>query len=60
MVLMEDPRGRHWGYELSKKADVRSGMLYPMLSRMLDAGWVQGGWKDRAAIRDKRPPRRCY
>ena len=60
MVLLKDSNGRHWGYELSKRSGVRSGVLYPMLTRMLDEGWVQDGWEDPATIRDKRPPRRYY
>lgn len=60
MALLEDPGGKHWGYELSLKAGVRSGTLYPMLSQMLKAGWLTDGWEDQAAITEKRPPRRYY
>lgn len=60
MALLGDPTARHWGYELSKKTGVRSGVLYPMLTRMLDEGWVEDGWEDPTTIRDKRPPRRYY
>ncbi|MGH3830703.1 MAG: PadR family transcriptional regulator [Pseudonocardiaceae bacterium] len=60
MVLVGDAGGRHWGYELSKQSGVRSGVLYPMLTRMLDEGWVEDGWEDPTTIRDKRPPRRYY
>lgn len=52
--------GRHWGYQLSKSAGVRSGVMYPILSRMLDEGWLQDGWEDAAAVVEKRPPRRYY
>ena len=60
MALLEDPNGRHWGYELSKRSSVRSGVLYPMLTRMLDEGWVTDGWEDPTTLREKRPPRRYY
>ncbi|MGB7798564.1 MAG: helix-turn-helix transcriptional regulator [Pseudonocardiaceae bacterium] len=60
MALMTEPMGRHWGYELFKRSGVRSGALYPMLTRLLDEGWLTDGWEDRAAIRDKRPARRYY
>jgi PadR family transcriptional regulator PadR len=60
LVLMDDPDGQHWGYELSKQAGVRSGVLYPILRRMLDEGWVTDGWEDPAGINGKRPPRRYY
>jgi PadR family transcriptional regulator PadR len=60
LALMEDPGGRHWGYELSKRSGVRSGVLYPILQRMLDEGWLVDGWEDPAEIGRKRPPRRYY
>jgi PadR family transcriptional regulator PadR len=61
IVLLEDPTSRHWGYELSKQTGVRSGVLYPMLTRMLDEGWVEDGWEDPTiTIHEKRPPRRYY
>ena len=60
MALLDKSADRHWGYELSKQTGVRSGVLYPMLTRMLDEGWVEDGWEDPTTIRDKRPPRRYY
>jgi len=59
MALMAEPAEKHWGYALSKKSGVRSGVLYPMLTRMLDQGWLTDGWEDPATI-DGRPPRRYY
>lgn len=60
LALMEDPAGRHWGYDLSKRAGVRSGVLYPILGRMLEEGWLEDGWEDRTELTGKRPPRRYY
>ena len=61
IALMVDPTGRHWGYELSKLSGVRSGVMYPLLQRMLDEGWLADGWEDQAQTgRAKRPPRRYY
>ncbi|MDN5852240.1 MAG: PadR family transcriptional regulator [Actinomycetia bacterium] len=60
-AMMDVPTGRHWGYELSKSAGVRSGVMYPILTRMLDEGMVKDGWEDDAiAATEKRPPRRYY
>lgn len=59
-ALMEDPTGRHWGYDLSKRAGVRSGVLYPILHRMLEDGWLEDGWEDPGEILERRPPRRYY
>jgi PadR family transcriptional regulator, regulatory protein PadR len=60
LALMEDPTGRHWGYDLSRRAGVRSGVLYPILHRMLDEEWLEDGWEDPAQLGGKRPPRRYY
>ncbi|MGH3936557.1 MAG: PadR family transcriptional regulator [Pseudonocardiaceae bacterium] len=60
VALLDDPTSQRWGYELSKQAGVRSGVLYPMLTRMLDKGWVEDGWEDPTTIHEKRPPRRYY
>ena len=57
---MEQPSELHWGYGLSKTTGVRSGVLYPILERMLDEGWVDDGWEDRSEISARRPPRRYY
>jgi len=60
-ALMNDATGRHWGYELSKRSGVRSGVMYPILQRMLDEGWLTDGWEDQEQVgRAKRPPRRYY
>jgi PadR family transcriptional regulator, regulatory protein PadR len=59
LALMAEPAGRHWGYELGKAAGVRSGVLYPMLSRLLADGLLTDGWEDPATIQG-RPPRRYY
>jgi PadR family transcriptional regulator PadR len=60
LALMEDPTGRHWGYDLRKRAGVRSGVLYPILHRMVEEGWLEDGWEDPTQLGGKRPPRRYY
>ena len=60
MALMDDPFGRHWGYDLSKRTGLRSGALYPVLHRLLEEGWLQDGWEDASDAHGKRPPRRYY
>lgn len=57
MDLEDD--GRLWGYALSKKSGVRSGVLYPQLDRMLGEGWLEDHWEERTEGK-KRPPRRYY
>jgi PadR family transcriptional regulator, regulatory protein PadR len=51
--------GHIWGYALSKKSGVRSGVLYPQLDRMLGEGWLEDHWEEHAEGK-KRPPRRYY
>jgi PadR family transcriptional regulator PadR len=58
--MMEQPTDRHWGYDLTKRTGVRSGVLYPILERMLAEGWVEDGWEEREEISGRRPPRRYY
>ena len=59
IALMDDPMGSHWGYDISRRAHVRSGVLYPMLTRFLEAGWLTDGWEsDNDAT--GRPKRRYY
>jgi len=60
VALMRRPRNEHWGYDLTKETGVRSGVLYPILARMLDQGWLEDGWEDIATVRENRPPRRYY
>jgi PadR family transcriptional regulator PadR len=59
-ALMAAPRGRHWGYELSRETGLRSGVLYPILHRMFDENWLVDGWEQLEAARRPRPPRRYY
>jgi PadR family transcriptional regulator, regulatory protein PadR len=59
VALLAEPNARHWGYELSRRAGVRSGVLYPMLTRMLEEHWLTDGWEDPTRIQG-RPPRRYY
>lgn len=62
MTVLEVDReddGRLWGYALSKRSGVRSGVLYPQLDRMLGAGWLEDHWEERTEGQ-KRPSRRYY
>lgn len=59
-ALMKDPVGQHWGYELSRRTGIRSGVLYPILRRMLEEEWLEDGWEDRSDSFSKRPARRYY
>lgn len=56
-ALLADPDARHYGYDLGKAAGVRTAVVYPLLTRMLDVGWLEDGWEPKPA---GRPPRRFY
>lgn len=51
--------GEVWGYALSRRSGVRSGVLYPQLDRMMTEGWLEDHWEEQIAGK-KRPPRRYY
>jgi PadR family transcriptional regulator, regulatory protein PadR len=59
IAIMSDPSGKHWGYSLMQESGVRSGVLYPILARMLADGWLSDGWENPATT-GGRPPRRYY
>lgn len=59
LQMDQEDDGRVWGYALSKKSGVRSGVLYPTLDRMMGEGWLEDHWEDNAGGK-KRPPRRYY
>lgn len=62
LVILQMDRedaGSIWGYQLSKRSGVRSGVLYPQLDRMLAEGWLEDHWEE-GAEGQKRPPRRYY
>jgi PadR family transcriptional regulator PadR len=60
-ALLSRPGEERWGYELGKQAGIRSGVLYPILNRMLADGLLEDGWeKESIATAESRPPRRYY
>lgn len=59
-ALLDDPDGRHWGWDLCKVTHLPSGVVYPILQRMLVEGVLADGWENPAEITERRPPRRYY
>lgn len=59
-VLLTDPDARHFGYDLGRRAGVRSGVLYPLLARMLAEGWLKDEWESAGDEPLGRPNRRYY
>ena len=52
--------GRSWryGYDLSKVTGLKSGTLYPILTRLHDEGWLENTWEQTPE--PGRPPRHLY
>lgn len=48
------------GYELVKITGLKSGTLYPMLSRLVLRGWLRVRYEKIDPRRAKRPPRVYY
>jgi PadR family transcriptional regulator PadR len=59
VVLLRNPDGPHWGYELSRESGVGFGAMYSRLTKMLDEEWVTDGWESVQEAQG-RPPRRYY
>ena len=47
-----------YGYDLSKETGLKSGTLYPMLSRLEQSGWLETRWEEPSA--PGRPARHLY
>lgn len=59
-VLLEDPQVGRYGLELMRATGQPSGTLYPILRRLLAAGWVRADWEDIDPAVESRPARRYY
>jgi PadR family transcriptional regulator PadR len=58
--LLEKPRERRSGAEISKATGVGSGTLYPTLARLETAGWLSSEWEAIDPREAGRPRRRFY
>lgn len=56
--LLRDPEQWHYGYDLSRSTELRSGTLYPILVRLADRRWLEARWTEPAP--GGRPPRHLY
>jgi PadR family transcriptional regulator PadR len=57
-ALMRRPRAWHYGYDLSRVTELKSGTLYPILMRLCDRGFLESKWQP--AAKEGRPPRHTY
>jgi PadR family transcriptional regulator, regulatory protein PadR len=57
-AFLEDPAAPRYGYDLMKAAGLKSGTLYPMLSRLEHEKLVTSGWETPRHQGER--PRRYY
>jgi DNA-binding PadR family transcriptional regulator len=49
-----------YGLDLSKRSGLKPGTIYPILDRLLKAGWLEREWEDIDPATEGRPRRRLY
>jgi DNA-binding PadR family transcriptional regulator len=57
-ALLQHPTEWRHGYDLSKRTDLQSGTLYPILIRLAEQGLLEDTWQ--ASDTPGRPPRHVY
>jgi len=59
-AILDNPDERHFGYDLIQRSGIQSGILYAILRRMLEHGWLEDAWEHPTETTHGRPPRRYY
>jgi DNA-binding PadR family transcriptional regulator len=59
-AMLEAPGEEWYGLELAERVDLRSGTIYPALSRLEQAGWLTSRWEEVDPKAVGRPRRRLY
>jgi len=57
-ALLQAPDAWQYGYDLSRRLDLRSGTLYPILVRLAERGCLETRWVEPE--REGRPARHTY
>jgi len=60
IALLNASEDRVYGLDLAGRTGIRVGTLYPILDRLLTAGWVHDEWEDVEPAAVGRPRRRYY
>lgn len=58
--MLEAPTNEHYGLALMRDTGLKSGSLYPILSRLERDGLVGSRWEDIDPSAEGRPRRRLY
>lgn len=59
-LFLTAPRDELSGLEISKRAGVRVGTIYPVLARLEEVGWLASDWENVDPSEAGRPRRRFY
>lgn len=59
-AMLRDPDDDWYGLDLSKRSGLKPGTIYPILDRLLKAGWLARRWEDIDPVAEGRPRRRLY
>ncbi len=59
-VMVGDPTAEWYGLDLTRRAGLRPGTIYPLLDRLLKVGWMERRWEDIDPTAEGRPRRRLY
>src|SRR4051794_22590499 len=59
-LFIVEPLQSRSGAELSRRAVIGSGTLYPLLARFEEAGWLKSEWEQIDPADVGRPRRRLY
>lgn len=60
-LLDQGPDDELYGLEIVKASGLPPGTIYPILTRLRDAGWIHDRWESTEQAQDRgRPPRHYY
>jgi DNA-binding PadR family transcriptional regulator len=60
VVLLEDPTGQHYGYEVHKRSGTTGASAKRILDRLVEHGWVTDEWEEIDQVAEGRPRRRYF
>jgi|ERR1700722_5096518 len=58
--LLGQPNGQHYGMQIAEGTGIKSGVLYPILTRLESDGLIEGQWEDIDESAAGRRRRRWY
>lgn len=59
-ALLAEPEADRYGLDLMQDTGLASGTLYPILRRLMEAGWLSTRWEEVDPAEQGRPARRYY